>query len=313
MMRIESGSTGERKIRTGLFVVMCLAFAGWFAYDGFVGYPSANLEWALSAMPEKPEHPTTTPQASVATLTTVQPGMSEAELRGLLGEPALEQWPRWVFQGEKVTGIVHLKDDQVARVEIIPVTAAPKTINYVVTEEALKKIAPGSSSSDVTGALGQPADRLPRTLWYVGPAAYGRFEIAAGKVAGKPEVVPSTQKEESSIMVQKVLAGILAVIGLAMLGLLATVLLGRLVLDGTGLRKGRRFVSWDQMRALRGDDYREKGWVTLVYDDSGQEKTMRLDSYHIDRFRDVIEAICERKQLDSPLPPRNGSAAEAES
>lgn len=85
MMRIESGSTGERKIRTGLFVVMCLAFAGWFAYDGFVGYPSANLEWALSAMPEKPEHPTTTPQASVATLTTVQPGMSEAELRGLLG------------------------------------------------------------------------------------------------------------------------------------------------------------------------------------------------------------------------------------
>ena len=49
-MRIESGPTGERKIRTSLLLIMVAGFSGWFAYDGYVGYPAKNRQGHLQQL-----------------------------------------------------------------------------------------------------------------------------------------------------------------------------------------------------------------------------------------------------------------------
>ncbi|MCC7315956.1 MAG: hypothetical protein IT419_14175, partial [Planctomycetes bacterium] len=41
-MPIESGPTGERKVRTTLMFLMFAFFSAWFAYDGWIGYPEKN-------------------------------------------------------------------------------------------------------------------------------------------------------------------------------------------------------------------------------------------------------------------------------
>jgi len=50
----------------------------------------------------------------------------------------------------------------------------------------------------------------------------------------------------------------------------------------------------------------------LVYRDAdGREDTVRLDSYHIARFDEIIGAVCERKGFESPLRARQAEVAEA--
>lgn len=50
-MPIESGPTGERKVRTSLLFLMVLVFGLWFAYDGWIGYPSENYRENLEQLP----------------------------------------------------------------------------------------------------------------------------------------------------------------------------------------------------------------------------------------------------------------------
>lgn len=55
-MRIESGPTGERKVRTTLLFLMVAVFSAWFAYDGLVGYPAQNAkEYRDQLAPEERE------------------------------------------------------------------------------------------------------------------------------------------------------------------------------------------------------------------------------------------------------------------
>lgn len=56
-MHIESGPTTERKIRTTLLLLMVAVFSVWFAYDGFVGWPSQNQKEFLQIIPldERPK------------------------------------------------------------------------------------------------------------------------------------------------------------------------------------------------------------------------------------------------------------------
>lgn len=52
-MPIESGPTGERKVRSLLLFLMVLAFGLWFAYDGWVGYPAQNVAEHLDQLPKE--------------------------------------------------------------------------------------------------------------------------------------------------------------------------------------------------------------------------------------------------------------------
>lgn len=54
-MRIESGVAKRALMRQGLIVAMLLAFACWFGWDGWVGYPQLNMEEAKKNFPVVPQ------------------------------------------------------------------------------------------------------------------------------------------------------------------------------------------------------------------------------------------------------------------
>lgn len=55
-MRIESGPTRERKVRTSITFLLVVLMAVWFAYDGLIGYPAKNKAEHLEQLtPEERE------------------------------------------------------------------------------------------------------------------------------------------------------------------------------------------------------------------------------------------------------------------
>lgn len=107
----------------------------------------------------------------------------------------------------------------------------------------------------------------------------------------------------TDILWQKILCGFCLAVGLVLLVHLARLLRFRVSLDEAGLHIGATSVPWDRMRALDISAFKNKGWVELEYDCEGQPARLRLDSYHIDRFDDIIREICTRRGFTSPLPP----------
>ncbi len=73
-MRIESGPTTERKIRTTLMLLMVAVFSVWFGYDGMVGWPKQNHREFLQQIPldERPK----------AASGPIYPGITEISVDG---------------------------------------------------------------------------------------------------------------------------------------------------------------------------------------------------------------------------------------
>lgn len=311
-MRIESGTTGERRTRLLLFLAMCAAFAGWFAYDGYIGYPAKNLEWARGNIPDAPKSLRTNPLAIMERLRRVQEGMSLPELRQLLGEAACVQGKRHTHMGAEVAAVVEYDDqDQVVRVLTTRHDKPPENANPLVTPDRVSRVTPGMSPSQVRVELGSPVRTQEQTLWYVGPAAIGGFEFKRDAVSRIVEVRENSQKTERDIFYQKVIAALLAVVVVFTAWKCWQVIRTRVLLDDEGLEYNGLRVNWDAMRGLVCDEYLDKGWVDLRHETGGKSDTLRLDCYHIDRFRDIVTAICERKGFDPPF--RKSQAAEPQS
>jgi len=305
-MRVESGTTGERRARGFIFLVMAVAFAAWFAYDGFVGYPAKNLEWARQAMPEKPDNLATNPQVLTDRLGQIKKGTASEKLADLVGKPSLVQPKQLTFVGSRLKAIIALDDQE----KVISMTTSqiepgdrPEDPGILVTKTRVERIREGASVQEVSKELGKPAQTREKTLWFVGPAAYARVTMAEPKVVGAVEVYENQQRTEKDILVQKVIAAALAVLALIVAVRLLQAMRLRVVLDDTGLTISRKHVAWDSMTGLDAEDYAEKGRVDLKYRDGGASGSVRLDSYHIARFDEMVSAICERKGFESPIPP----------
>ena len=108
-MRIESGPTGERKVRTLLMLLMVGVFAVWFAYDGWIGWPGENKKEHLEQIPADLRK-----NVKLTISDRVKPGQLEkirtivrgfelskqrSELTELLGAPPVETPERWFFFG----------------------------------------------------------------------------------------------------------------------------------------------------------------------------------------------------------------------
>lgn len=112
-MRIESGPTGERRVRTLLLFVMVAGFSGWFGYDGWVGYPKRNFEENIAQVPlEKRDearaqarvYPDVTTailrQAEEAVRGSFNQAARRAALENLLGGPPSWEGPDlWYYFG----------------------------------------------------------------------------------------------------------------------------------------------------------------------------------------------------------------------
>lgn len=236
-MTIESGTTKDRRNRIVIFVIMCLVFASWFAYDGFKKYPAKNLKWArqcllrVENMPE-PKDLTANPKALLENLKQVKQGMTLAEVKAILGEPTFQ-------------------DNQ----------------DYC----------------------------------YIGPAAYGWFKIYADKVKSVESVLENTEPSESDVRNQKYFGFVAGVVGLISLGHLIRVMNARYLLDDAGLTIRGKTIAWDSMIGLAATDYERKGWLDLKCKAGNTESLVRLDSYMIERFDEIVNAICEKKGFDSPI------------
>lgn len=159
----------------------------------------------------------------------------------------------------------------------------------------------GLPLSEVEAVLGKSAFTNGTDHCYIGPAAFAWFKGTSDRILSVERMAESTEHSEMDITGQKVLAGVLFLGALATLIHLVRVLTSRVVLDEAGLRIGGRTIAWDAMTRLDTDTYQRKGWLDLVYQQDGREASVRLDSYHIDRFTEIVIAICARKGFPSPL------------
>lgn len=189
--------------------------------------------------------------------------------------------------------------------------------NPKVMVAALKQIEPGMTQEEVHELVGEPAAVVdgqglfdPTAHWYVGPAACARIDFVDGKVHGEVHPVENVTKSESDIYLQKALGLILGVVALVVGIYYIRINTMRTVLDDNGLTVKGRHVPWDRMSELDASDYERKGWLDVVYDDGGRRKTVRLDSYHIARFDEIVNAICERKGFASPIRSKPAETAE---
>lgn len=210
------------------------------------------------------------------------------------------------------------KNLELARQNINNVPAEQKAsirTNPRVTMSELDRIDPGMTREQVRTILGAPAATVEQggveSEWYVGPAAWAEIRYLGGKVR---KVVPteSTNKSESDIRLQKILAAGLGIASLVMAVYYVRINTMRTVLDDSGLRSKGRRVSWEQITELDTSDYDRKGWLDVIYRDNGDTDTLRLDSYHIKQFDEIVTTICERKGFACPIRPKQARTAETE-
>ncbi len=171
--------------------------------------------------------------------------------------------------------------------------------------EILRQVTPGMPLDDVKRLLGEPTFENGTDYCYIGPASFGWYLVREGKVAEIKRVEQNSEPSESDVRNNRFIAGALVVVALGVLVHLVRVLKSRIVLDDTGLRIGGKTVAWGDMQALDAREYARKGWLDLQC--AGSER-VRLDSYEIDRFDEIVGGICARKGFASPLAPAEDDA-----
>jgi hypothetical protein len=248
-MRIESGPTGERKVRTLLMFLMVAVFGVWFGYDGWTGYPAANLQQHLD----------------------------------------------------------QLRTEEGVQVESVPIYPKVTAEMASPAREAIKKFDLAGQRAELERVFANPPSYEGSEAWYyLGPAHRIVFPLENGRLT--KAISHESQHTALDILLQKVLAAILGVTGVYLAWHLTRVVRTRLVLDDEGIvYRGRGAVKWNDMRALRTEAFAKKGRLDLVYQGDGVARTMRLDEYHLARFDAVIDAICQRKGFENPLPVEEGA------
>lgn len=186
---------------------------------------------------------------------------------------------------------------------------------YNYPKEVEAKFKKGMNKADVLTELGKPLliespdpNSKVEHWHYIGQ--YGRLDLGVRRttdpnagtvVTVNWEETPADYRHES-VRQQKIFAVVCSVLVLAGLIWSIKIWRTRVVVDETGLTHNRLVVPWDAMTALDSKDYHAKGWLALVYASGGSERSLRLDSFKVDAFDDVVDAICQRKGFVNPIP-----------
>lgn len=254
-MRIESGVNRRALMRQGMFVTLLLIFAGWFGYDGWIGYPRANMQQAKQSFPVVPEGDI-----------PVNAGVTEESFKAA--------------NAKLKDGLVTLAD-----------------LEHNWGEPAYKGTAQDGTKGD-------------KSAFFVG--TYGWVKVAlVGNAADSMEWV-AAPKDPSAVLVQKLLAAILAVIAMIPLGILLGYTSGKYVLDDEGLTlPGGRPIKYPQMTAIDFADLRRRGIVRLTYqNEKGESATAVLDEEKMEKFDDIVLTLCETKGWQEQLEEAAAQQAE---
>jgi hypothetical protein len=187
-------------------------------------------------------------------------------------------------------------------------------LGYIDPQKPRTRYKAGLAKAEILAELGEPLKVEPSVKpdtehWhYIGQ--FGRLDLEVdktrdnrlGRVTGAAwEQTPADYREDS-IKQQKfffIACGVLA-----LLGAIAFVVIWRtrVVVDESGLAYNRRAVGWDAMTELDSTRYHAKGWLHLVYRDGERFRRLKLDSFKIDAFDEVVDAICQKKGFANPIP-----------
>lgn len=151
---------------------------------------------------------------------------------------------------------------------------------------------------------------LDGTVWYPAENRTAEQDNERG-LAENPDFVPEAPpKSDSEILMQKVLAGMCGLIALAIVPFVIRAKRNRIVVDDQGLRIDRRApIAFSSMTAFRTERWDEKGWVDLEYEQGGRTRRVRLDSFRIEPFEPIVEAIAQQTRLTPPGPRRGPDTA----
>jgi len=154
----------------------------------------------------------------------------------------------------------------------------------------------GRTAAEVQAEVGEPPVRTADELRYFGTDGYLAVQGGAGDRAKWFKVGQS----KSSILIQKILAGVLGALGLYQLAKFLALTRRRVILDDSGLTTADgKTIRWDDMTGLRTADF-GKGIVELEYRSGGRADTVRLDSYELSQFEPLVAEICNRKGFALP-------------
>jgi hypothetical protein len=182
----------------------------------------------------------------------------------------------------------------------------PPALHKEITAESVEGIESIGSLSEISARLGVEPYRHPEhenMVLFFGPGGSLPVEVK-GDAITPGEWIDGPSHGGTDLALQKVMAYGLAPVGIALLIQLIRVLTTRVRLDEGGLSvRGKPAIPFDAMTGFSAEMYKKRGWLELHYLLNGQAAKVRLDDYVIKEFRTIIEAICERKGFDNPLPP----------
>jgi len=178
-------------------------------------------------------------------------------------------------------------------------------VNPLVNAALAKELASAPNpAAEAEKRLGPPSLKTEHDLRWFGPA--GTLVVTFAQ--GVPTFDDKGVKTDVDLMLQKSLAIGLFVGFLAVAANFLRVRATRYALDDAGLKlPGRATIAWDAMTKLDGDRVDEQGWVGLHYAHNGAGQIVRLDSFEIALFGDFIDAICQMKGFENPLPVRSAT------
>lgn len=76
----------------------------------------------------------------------------------------------------------------------------------------------------------------------------------------------------------------------------------RVLVDPTGLTYDGRRIEFASVRGLSG--YNPKGWIDVEHERGGSVAKLRLDNQRVERFDDIVAAICAARGFPNPIKPR---------
>lgn len=79
----------------------------------------------------------------------------------------------------------------------------------------------------------------------------------------------------------------------------------RVVVDDTGMTYDGRRIEFAAVRALTG--YNPKGWIDVEHEQGGTVARLRLDNQRVERFDDIVAAICAARGFPNPIAPKTST------
>jgi hypothetical protein len=215
----------------------------------------------------------------------------------LAGWFALDGWVRWPGQNTEAAQKAFPKNSKE-----VPV------VNPAVTEEAVRaaEVEPGRAVSlaDLRKEWGEPAylgsvaadgSAADQVAFFVGPLGYARVKVDGQKA--RSIEWHAGPRAASDLLVQKLLASLLGVAALIPLLLVVREISRQYELNDEGLvMPGHGRIPYDRMIGIDASSFASKGIVRLKYlDAAGGERTAVLDEERIEKFDEIVTALCRLK------------------